>query len=51
MKKIYLLGLVATSVFFTQAQQDCSNGRYVDEVFPTVTTTSNIQYGSNLDLN
>jgi acetyl esterase/lipase len=51
MKKIYLLGLVATSVFFAHAQQDCSNGRYVDEVFPTVTTTSNIQYGSNLDLN
>jgi para-nitrobenzyl esterase len=51
MKKIYLLGLVATSVFLAQAQQDCSNGRYVDEVFPTVTTTSNIQYGSNLDLN
>lgn len=51
MKKIYFLGLVATSVFFAQAQQDCSNGRYVDEVFPTITTTSNIQYGSNLDLN
>lgn len=50
MKKIYLLGLVATSVFFTQAQQDCSNGRYVDEVFPTITTTSNIQYGANSDL-
>jgi para-nitrobenzyl esterase len=51
MKKIYLLGLVVTSVFFAQAQQDCSNGRYVDELFPTITTTSNIQYGSNLDLN
>ena len=50
MKKIYLLGLCAASVFFTQAQQDCSNGRYVDEVFANVTTTSDIQYGSNLDL-
>lgn len=51
MKKIYLLGFLVTAAFSTQAQQDCSNGRYVDEVFPTVTTTSNIQYGSNLDLN
>lgn len=50
MKKIYLLGLLAASVFSTQAQQDCSNGRYVDEVFPTITTTSDIQYGANLNL-
>jgi acetyl esterase/lipase len=50
MKKIYLLGLFAAGAFALQAQQDCSNGRYVNEVFPTITTTSDIQYGANLDL-
>lgn len=51
MKKIYLCGLFAVSTIAIQAQQDCSNGRYINEVFPTITTTSNIQYGANLDLN
>jgi len=49
MKKIYLLGLLAVSTFSAHAQ-DCSNGRYVDEVFQNITTTSDIQYGANLDL-
>ena len=39
MKKNYLFGLLVAATFTTQAQQDCSNGRYVDEVFPTITTT------------
>lgn len=51
MKKNYLFGLLVAAAFTTQAQQDCSNGRYFDEVFPTITTTSDIQYGANLDLN
>lgn len=51
MKKSYLLGLFVAGAFSAQAQQDCSNGRYVDEIFPTITTTSDIQYGANLDLN
>jgi len=51
MKKNYLFGLLVAAAFTTQAQQDCSNGRYVDEIFPNITTTSDIQYGANLNLN
>lgn len=28
------------------AQYDCNNNRFLEEVFPAVTTTSNLQYGS-----
>lgn len=36
--------------FATQvnAQYDCNNNRFLEEVFPAVTTTSNLQYGSAL---
>ncbi len=30
------------------AQYDCNNNRFLEEVFPTVTTTSDLQYGSAL---
>lgn len=51
MKIHYYVGL---SLFFAAnsfAQQDCTNGRYEDPIFQSVTVTSDIQYGSNLDLN
>lgn len=48
MKKIYLAGL-ALSMFFTSFGQDCSNGRYKDEIFSGFTLTSDVQYGSNIN--
>jgi len=49
MKKITtaLTLLIATYSF----AQDCSQGRYKEEIFSTISTTSDIQYGSNLDKN
>ena len=49
MKKITtaLTLLIATYSF----AQDCSQGRYKEEIFSTISTTSDIQYGSNDDLN
>ena len=49
MKKITtLLSILIASYSFAQ---DCSDGRYKDNLFTTVNTTSNIQYGSNDDKN
>ena len=47
MKKVYLLlsGLLIYASI--SAQTPCSTGRYASEVYPTVTTTSNITYGQN----
>jgi para-nitrobenzyl esterase len=47
MKKIttLLTILIATYSF----AQDCSQGRYKEEIFSAVSVTSNIQYGSNVD--
>ena len=49
MKKITtaLTLLIATYSF----AQDCSQGRYKEEIFSTISTTSDIQYGSNIDKN
>jgi para-nitrobenzyl esterase len=50
MKKLLtILTLFVATIGVTA--QNCSQGRYVDEIFPTITTTSDIQYGSNLDKN
>ena len=45
----FLLSLVFCS-FAAQvnAQYDCNNNRFLEEVFPAVTTTSDLQYGSAL---
>ena len=45
----FFLSIVFCS-FATQvnAQYDCNNNRFLEEVFPAVTTTSNLQYGSAL---
>jgi para-nitrobenzyl esterase len=48
MKKIYLFA--ATAAFCLQAiSQDCSNGRYTEEIFTTFSVESDIQYGNNDD--
>ncbi|MBL4652885.1 MAG: T9SS type A sorting domain-containing protein [Flavobacteriales bacterium] len=49
MKKITtLLSILITTYSFAQ---DCSQGRYKDEIFSSVSTDSNIQYGANTDKN
>jgi len=52
MKKIYLafatlVSLVAT----TKSNAQCAGNRYHDKIFPAVTVTSNVQYGSNIKYN
>jgi para-nitrobenzyl esterase len=52
MKKIYLafatlVSLVAT----TKSNAQCVGNRYHDKIFPAVTVTSNVQYGSNIKYN
>tara|TARA_B100000508_G_scaffold141093_1_gene146640 strand:+ start:163972 stop:165261 length:1290 start_codon:yes stop_codon:yes gene_type:complete len=47
MKKIYLFA-AAASMLFTAKAQDCSGGRYDQEIFNDFDLTSDIQYGSNV---
>jgi pimeloyl-ACP methyl ester carboxylesterase len=48
MKKTYLLA--ASAALFMHAQaQDCSDGRYSEEIFNTYSIESDVVYGSNLD--
>jgi acetyl esterase/lipase len=47
MKKVYLLGLAISSMIAVQAQ-DCSGGRYSDEIFAGFDLTSDIVYGNNV---
>lgn len=44
-----LLCVAASATAF--AQLDCSNGRYVDPIFPTFTETTNVQFGQNININ
>ncbi|PWH86847.1 T9SS type A sorting domain-containing protein [Brumimicrobium oceani] len=48
MKKIYLLGAAIAALFSVQAQ-DCTNGRYENEIFTNFDLTADIQYGANLN--
>ncbi len=50
MKKRLLLITALSFVAIAGTFAQC-NGRYQNETFPTVTTTSNITFGSNLDMN
>jgi len=50
MKKVYLLGLAISSMITVQAQ-DCSGGRYSDEIFADFDLTANIVYGNNVTYN
>ncbi|MFT6500075.1 MAG: poly(3-hydroxybutyrate) depolymerase [Crocinitomicaceae bacterium] len=48
MKKIYYLTLAFIGILGTvQAQTPCDNGRYYTELFPNVTITNGVQFGSN----
>ena len=51
MKTTITLSIVLCSFCLNTVAQDCSTGRYVSEVFTTLNTTSDIQYGQNIDLN
>jgi len=49
MKKIYLSVVAAVALSsVTTAQTPCNGGRYASDVFPNITTTTGITYGSNL---
>lgn len=48
MKNTYLLGVALFTLITSQAQ-DCSNGRYNDELFANLDITTDIQYGENLN--
>lgn len=47
MKKIYFLAIGASMLFQANAQ-DCSGGRYDQEIFNDFDLTSDVQYGSNV---
>ncbi len=48
MKKIYYLTLAFIGILGSaQAQTPCDNGRYYTELFPNVTITNGVQFGSN----
>ncbi len=50
MKKIYALSLlIVGSIGYHTANAQC-NGRYLNDIYSNVDVTSNIQYGSNVDL-
>jgi para-nitrobenzyl esterase len=52
MKKIYLaLATIVSLVATTKSNAQCAGNRYHDKIFPAVTVTSNVQYGSNLKYN
>lgn len=46
----FSLKVLATMLVFLCARVADAGTRYKDIVFPTVTTTSNIQFGSNLNI-
>lgn len=53
MKYIFTLAISGFITYSLKAQNptDCSNNRYLDEIFSNVTVTSDIQYGSNIGVN
>jgi poly(3-hydroxybutyrate) depolymerase len=50
MKKVYLFALASTMLFNAKAQ-DCTGGRYDQEIFNDFNLTSDVQYGSNVPSN
>ncbi len=51
MKKFYFLALSFFLVTAASAQNYCGSARYDTEIFSTVTATSNVQYGSAVNVN
>ena len=50
MKRITFLFLITLILSnYSYSQPDCSCGRYINEIFPTITTTSNVLYGNNIN--
>lgn len=47
----YTLLLLLSCCSFITAQSPCSNGRYATDAYTTYSVTSNVEYGSNQDLN
>ena len=50
-KTITLLSMFLGISVILNAQEPCATGRYSTEIFPTVTTTTDIVYGSNTSFN
>ncbi len=50
MKKLYILASAIIGLASIQESSAQCNGRYQTDIYPTVDITSNVQYGSNLDL-
>lgn len=50
-KKTMLATFLSLSVVSFTFAQDCSSGRYLNEVFQNFSVMSDVQYGSNLDRN
>ena len=50
MKKIYILAFTIIGLASIQESSAQCNGRYQSDIYTNVDVTSNIQYGSNLDL-
>lgn len=50
MKHVFTLAISGFLTYYLNAQNttDCSNNRYLEEIFSNVTVTSDIQYGSNI---
>lgn len=52
MKKIYLLAFsTLASLALLKAQSPCATGRYAADTFTSITTTTNVVYGSNVKAN
>ena len=43
-----ILSVVCSFTTIANAQYNCNNNRFIEEIFPDVTTTSDLQYGSAL---
>jgi para-nitrobenzyl esterase len=49
MKKMYLLAISLIGIASIAKAQPCTGGRYSTDLFSTVTTTSDVNFGSNTD--
>lgn len=47
MKNLFSLFFITFSIFYSNAQSPCTDGRYASDIFNDVTTTSDIEFGQN----